>query len=272
MSGTGKILSSILPGGFVKSPILAPLFLLALTSPSFALVNADLTGVTVAPTPSPYTGTWQAATGQMKIRSTDGYQVSTDINYLYMGPLLDYSNSGIAKGFAFAVKGNGTADAALIIRGYTGFSNTSPGGFPQDSQSFRDVLTVVGNGNIGIGIANPANKLSVAGTISAKEVRVNSTGADYVFEDSHRLMPLDELEGFIKANKHLPGIEPAREMEKNGLPVSATVTAQLAKIEELTLYAIEQNKQAKELKAELQAQKTINLALEARLTALETRK
>jgi hypothetical protein len=260
MSGTGKILSSILPGGFVKSPILAPLFLLALTSPSFALVNADLTGVTVAPTPSPYTGTWQAATGQMKIRSTDGYQVSTDIN------------SGIAKGFAFAVKGNGTADAALIIRGYTGFSNTSPGGFPQDSQSFRDVLTVVGNGNIGIGIANPANKLSVAGTISAKEVRVNSTGADYVFEDSHRLMPLDELEGFIKANKHLPGIEPAREMEKNGLPVSATVTAQLAKIEELTLYAIEQNKQAKELKAELQAQKTINLALEARLTALETRK
>jgi hypothetical protein len=104
------------------------------------------------------------------------------------------------------------------------------------------LFTVLKNGFIGIGTVSPGYKLDVIGTIRAREIKVDLTGADYVFENEYNLMPLTELEKFIKINKHLPEIAAAKDMQENGANLGELNTKLLQKIEELTLYTIEQNK------------------------------
>ncbi len=91
-------------------------------------------------------------------------------------------------------------------------------------------------------VLDATGKLSVVGLITAKEIKVTTSGADYVFEDDYRLRTLDEVARFVAAEKHLPEMMPAKAMQDGGMPVSEVVTKQLAKIEELTLYAIQQQK------------------------------
>lgn len=64
-------------------------------------------------------------------------------------------------------------------------------------------------------------------------------------------MPLSEVEKFTKENKHLPNVPSARQMTENGLDVAQMDAKLLEKVEELTLYLIEQNKQIEQLKAEI---------------------
>lgn len=87
--------------------------------------------------------------------------------------------------------------------------------------------------------ANTSYKIDVAGKIRGNEIVVNTDGADYVFDPSYRLTPLDTLEAYVREHRHLPGIAPAREMQHEGMAVGETTTKLLEKIEELTLYVIE---------------------------------
>ncbi|MDR1679194.1 MAG: hypothetical protein LBR81_05380 [Prevotellaceae bacterium] len=104
------------------------------------------------------------------------------------------------------------------------------------------------NGKIGINVVNPQYTLDVNGTIRAKEVLVNlEAGADFVFEDNYSLMKLDELDEYVKTNKHLPDVAPAAVMESEGISVSEMNALLLRKIEELTLYIIAQDKRIGEL-------------------------
>lgn len=81
-------------------------------------------------------------------------------------------------------------------------------------------------------------------------LRNSSDWADYVFAPDYKLAPLEEVETFIKANNHLPNVPSADEMANNGLDVSKTSAKLMEKIEELTLYMIELNKEVKALKTE----------------------
>lgn len=112
------------------------------------------------------------------------------------------------------------------------------------------------NGNVGIGTTIPDQKLTVKGKIHAEEVIVdlNVPVADYVFKPNYKLMPLPEVEQFVKANSHLPEIPSATEITKNGLSVGEMQNKLLQKVEELTLYVIEQQKQIELLKMELKRQ------------------
>ncbi|MCC6690448.1 MAG: hypothetical protein IT235_02840 [Bacteroidia bacterium] len=104
-------------------------------------------------------------------------------------------------------------------------------------------------GYVGIGTANPSQKLDVNGIIRANEVRVCMGTCDFVFENDYKLMPLNQVEKYIKQNKHLPEIASAKEMEaQNGVEMGKMQSKLLQKVEELTLYTIELQKQIEELK------------------------
>ena len=116
----------------------------------------------------------------------------------------------------------------------------------------QGLLTVQGNGNIGIGTTSPQSKLAVNGTITTKEVKVTETGwSDFVFEDNYALPSLDKVESFIKENKHLPDIPSAKQVEEEGLSMAEMMAKQMQKIEELTLYVIELKKENETIKKEL---------------------
>lgn len=130
------------------------------------------------------------------------------------------------------------------------------------------------NGNVGINTDNPTAKLTVNGNvlignpntnlpsgyglyvesgILASKVKVavkNSTyWSDYVFEPDYKLMPLKSVEAYVKANKHLPNIPSAEEVVRDGVDMGEIASKLLGKIEELTLYMIELEKQVDELKS-----------------------
>ena len=119
------------------------------------------------------------------------------------------------------------------------------------------------NGNVGIGNTNPDSKLSVNGKIHAKEVKVDLIGwSDFVFEKEYHLPTLKEVESHIKENGHLKDVPSAKEVAKNGIFLGEMNAKLLQKIEELTLYTIDQEKM-------LKAQNTKNNTLESRLSRLE---
>ena len=107
------------------------------------------------------------------------------------------------------------------------------------------------NGNIGIGTNDPQAKLAVNGEILAKSVRVNTGSTywpDYVFGNDYNLMSLRELEQYVNAHKHLPGIPSAQEVEEQGdVDLGAMNALLLEKVEELTRYVIDLQNQIDEL-------------------------
>lgn len=125
-------------------------------------------------------------------------------------------------------------------------------GYPQSSSwgSWQQFVLANSAGNVGIGTSNPGYKLDVIGTVRAREVKVDMSGADFVFEPDYSLIPLKELEHFITQRKHLPGIQPAAEMQASGVNLGEFNTQLLQKIEELTLYLIQQDKRIEDLTKE----------------------
>jgi hypothetical protein len=115
------------------------------------------------------------------------------------------------------------------------------------STNYNLRMVIMDNGNVGIGTINPTHKLSVNGGIRAKEIRVNTGWADYVFEPTYKLKPLATVEQFIKDHGHLPDIPAASIIQAEGLDVGELQTKMMAKIEELTLYLIEANKKIEKL-------------------------
>lgn len=119
----------------------------------------------------------------------------------------------------------------------------------------------VGNnqiGKVGIGTTNvncgsncDGYSLFVIGGIKTElitvEIASTSGWADYVFEEDYKLPSLFEIEDFIKKNKHLPGVPSSEEVHANGIDLAKMDATLLKKIEELTLYIIEQQKLIKQL-------------------------
>lgn len=118
------------------------------------------------------------------------------------------------------------------------------------------------DGKIGIGTNSPDELLTVKGTIHTQEVKVDLDGAvapDYVFETyftgfsetmpEYKLISLEELETFLKKHNHLPNIPSASEMAKEGISLKEINLLLLQKIEELTLYTLQQQREIELLKA-----------------------
>ncbi len=158
----------------------------------------------------------------------------------------------------------------------------------RDGYEFRNLadaplLNLSNAGDLGIGVVDPLVKLDVNGKIYCRntlyigtpdgttpnqingyslavngvaifnKAKVKNYGnwPDYVFEEKYRLLPLEKLEQYVKINKHLPEVPSAMEVEKDGIDLGGTQTILLQKIEELTLYVIEQNKITQSLQAQV---------------------
>lgn len=110
-------------------------------------------------------------------------------------------------------------------------------------------------GDVSIGNNILGGKLDVNGTIRAKEVKIEATGwSDFVFDKNYNLPSLQYVEKYINDNKHLPNIPSEKEVLKEGVNVIEMQTKLLQKIEELTLYVIELEKQNKNLQHQVNQQ------------------
>ncbi|MFQ6601781.1 hypothetical protein [Flavobacterium sp. C3NV] len=171
--------------------------------------------------------------------------------------------------------GNSAPDAPLTVYGISNFYPIRIGGgdarqfsikhyFSNPTFISNEYPVVIGTGGgnqplvldaarIGIGTSNPSAMLTVAGNIASREVKVTvDAGADFVFENDYNLPSLESVDQFIKENKHLPEIASAEEMKKDGINLSEMNIKLLQKIEEMTLYMINQNKKMNNLEKRLE--------------------
>jgi hypothetical protein len=130
------------------------------------------------------------------------------------------------------------------------------------NSAYRNDITILSDGRVGIGTAAPATgyALSVNGKAVCTEVLVDAVAnwPDYVFHNDYKLMSLGELEKSIKENNHLPGIPSAATAEESGILLGDMQKKLLEKVEELTLYTIQQDKQITDLQKKYEElQKTV---------------
>ncbi|CAL2081417.1 hypothetical protein [Tenacibaculum sp. 190524A02b] len=188
-----------------------------------------------------------ASTGD---NNSPGVTLVSNDDFLYDGKYINHYGFGFHD---FQEDSNSLNGNNAYISGYFGIDLFTGG-----HNRFR----IKNNGNVGIGTVNPDSKLTVNGTIHSKEVRVDlQIPADYVFEKyyegastlkaDYKMPTLEEVEAFTKKNHHLPAIPSAAKIQEEGLHLKEMTNLLLQKIEELTLYTIEQEKRIKTLEKKL---------------------
>ncbi|WP_369014668.1 hypothetical protein [Flavobacterium anhuiense] len=144
------------------------------------------------------------------------------------------------------------------------YLNSADGGsgglrfFTRENGALNEKMNINHNGNVGIGKSNPTNKLDVNGAIHSKEVKEDMTGwSDFVFKKDYALPTLEEVEKHIAEKGHLENIPSEEEVLKNGINLGEMNAKLLQKIEELTLYNIQQQKQINALNDKLEKMKIL---------------
>ncbi len=154
------------------------------------------------------------------------------------------------------VQGAGTTTSGIEIGSKSGSGFIQAGtGYPNNLGT-RPLFINPSGGKVIIGTnVNPSESfaLAVAGKILAEEIKIvlSVPSSDYVFEPDYPLMPLGELEHFVASKKHLPEVPSAEEFSKNGYSIGEMDDLLLRKIEELTLYIIQQQKEIDALKQQM---------------------
>lgn len=192
--------------------------------------------------------------------STSGYQdfMGTKVTAILGDDYNEYTCFGSARGGMI----RGSNEGYLILSGNpNGYGNRNV--YINRYTSNGDVIMTAGSGQVGIGVDNPQYKLDVAGVVHADELITDGTiraskiivqdvnGADFVFDENYNLRSLCDLQEYIKVNQHLPEIPSAQEMKEQGVDMSTLQIQLLQKIEELTLYILQQERTIQELKQEI---------------------
>jgi len=113
-------------------------------------------------------------------------------------------------------------------------------------------MTILSSGFVGIGTTTRREELSVNGSIRAKQIKVEiANWPDFVFKTGYQLPPLTMVQAFISQNGHLPEIPSAQEISEKGLNLGEVNKLLMQKIEEMTLYLIQQDQRIKSLEAKL---------------------
>lgn len=155
------------------------------------------------------------------------------------------------------LKGNGSNSTEILMYkqdnvNYNSLSSNSTGFGIYNSNTGNHSFHISASNNVGIGIINATEKLMVDGNIRAREIRIdNGTWPDFVFSKSYTLPNLFDVERHIKEKGHLMDIPSAEAVKVNGVELGGMNAKLLQKVEELTLYLIDQNKQIIQLKSEM---------------------
>ncbi len=186
-------------------------------------------------------------------------------NY-FLNSVLVGSSTDNGGGNILQVTGNMTATGAIGIGTSTPAAQLHTtgsvrfAGLTSDSTQTR-VLVSDASGNLFYRTASSLatndllrSSLAVNGTISAKQLILRPKDwPDYVFDSAYRLPSLPAIESYILKQHHLPGIPSAQEVGNNGTDVGDNQAALLKKVEELTLYIIEQNKKTEQQNKEIES-------------------
>jgi len=215
------------------------------------LFNNGSVGIGTSSTPS--------STNKLTVVGNSDFQGDINVGNLSTGNLVKSGNGF----FGFAPKSDnwtgfdltGSSINKRIILGVDGGRTTNVFDIERtDTWEHMTELRADGSayfkGAISIGTTNATHKLNVNGTIRANEIIVETGWADYVFEKDYKLLSLPEVENFIKENKHLPDVPSAQEVSDNGVSLGDMQSKLLQKVEELTLYVIDQNKRIEKLEKE----------------------
>lgn len=186
------------------------------------------------------------------------------------GSLSLYAEDGGNSGAGITVTGNSNVGMEGMIRFVSGGAASNARAFDilQRGNGWAPSMTVLKNGKVVIGswlIANVTSspttapdgyKLFVEEGILTEKVKVAvkndaANWSDYVFTKDYKLKSLKDVESFISENKHLPDVPSANEVFSNGLDLAEMDATLLQKIEELTLYVIQQQKEIEVLKTAL---------------------
>ncbi len=195
------------------------------------------------------------------LNSTSGVTANSNGKFLTVAPNGDVILESIPAGLGnnlYNSDGSLTSNRKVSMADYTLVFDTDTNGRIYVGDNLPTFPTSSGN-----------YRLYVEGGILTEKVKValtsSSDWADYVFADDYKLMSLPEVEAFVKANKHLPKIASSETLAKDGLDLSSMQAKQMEKIEELTLYLIQQNKMMQKQSEEIQQ-------LKAQVKALQTTK
>lgn len=190
--------------------------------------------------------------GKLTVNNPDFYKSTLSLEGI--DPYVLFRQSGFEKEIAFMHAWSENSN----LNGFGGRKGLELGTPPGDgtlmfSTNYTKRMTIEADGRVFIGEGRPASnefRLSVAGKVMCEELKVQlqNNWPDYVFAADYKLKPLEEVEQHIQAEKHLPGIPAAAEVEKDGLEVGDMQRKMMEKIEELTLYVIDLNKENKALK------------------------
>ena len=166
-----------------------------------------------------------------------GYKNTTGANNIYIGSYSGFNNlSGSNNVFLGRYAGySETGSNRLYIDNSTTSTPLIYGKFDTDQLGINTNVIPTGY------------TLAVKGKGTMRELKVDiNAGADFVFEDNYDLRSLDDLDEYLQENHHLPEIASASEMKKEGVQVGAFQIQLLQKVEELTLYTIDQEKKKRQ--------------------------
>lgn len=189
---------------------------------------------------------------------------------LQPGTLTIASGAAAGKVLTSDAAGNATWQTAASGAGGWGLGGTTIGSGGEKLLGTLDnvALPIVTNNKVRLRVSNAGNigigdnvttvgtdyRLYVEGNIRTRKVRVdNNTWPDYVFHPGYDLLPLDQLDKFIRKNKHLPEVPAAEIVHKEGIDLGDNQATLLKKIEELTLYIIDQNKKLEQQQQRIEA-------------------
>lgn len=194
--------------------------------------------------------------GKVRIQSTSGTDYNSSLgaeNLVFSSQFSTYSlihrGGPVQQNGLHIVKGTGYDEGGVHINA---LGKVSLGKYRPSNADVNMNGTVLISPLENLDLQMPSGyQLAVDGKILCEELRVklSETWGDYVFDEKYELMTLSELKSYIDKNQHLPGIASARQLEVEGVETGEMFRQQMVKIEELTLYVLELQKQIEVLQS-----------------------